>query len=114
GRSETALSGRWAPEEELGGEAWRRARLDRLAPGAERAPACARDRVELLVGPGRLDDDAAPGKPRALEPRQDRIQTAPRRRPHMADRLPDELEQVIARPLPLDREQREHGRLRRR
>src|SRR5262249_4749164 len=72
---EQDLGGAETADEELEVEALRRARLDRLEPGVERAAAGRGNRVELLVGPRRLRA-AAPAPRRARPARSSRGRTA--------------------------------------
>src|SRR5256885_2135872 len=64
-----------------------RPRPARLDPRVERAPALAAAPVHLLVRPRGRGDRATLREPVGDEPRQRRVETAPRGRPHVPDRL---------------------------
>ena len=85
-------------------------------PGVEHRPALpGSEAVELLVRPPRPGATSRPGRePVAHEPREDGVELAPRRRPHVRDRTADPLRQLVAGALAAEREEREHGGLARR
>ena len=97
-----------AEEERLG-----RVRL-RGEPRVERLRARGGDPVEPFLGSCAVPRRPARDQPPLRELREQGIELRLRRRPHVADRLRDELHQVVARPLALHLEQRQDGGFRRR
>ena len=78
-------------------------------PLIELAAAGVRDPKELLLRARALTHGAARGEAALGELGEERIELRLRRRPDVTDRLRQALHEVVARPLALDGEQRQHG-----
>ena len=85
--------------------------VDLLKPGRERALACGRGPVELLVRTVALDDAACAHEPVARQPGQHGVEVAPGGPPDVTDALRSRLRQVVPRALPFHGQQGKHGSL---